>query len=124
MLQSGHQLLPKDLACTRIQQVRELLGGAAEVSSLQVSTVAALVAAVEQRISRQHQYTATNLEAAADVAEMYVEFDDYQCFVNEKLLVNDMDSGAASGSTNSVVPGAMSPSCCRSACIASTGHAS
>jgi len=48
------------------------------------------------------QYTATNLEAAADVADLYIEFDDYQCFVNEKLLANDMDSGAAFSSTNSV----------------------
>ena len=49
------------------------------------------------------------------MVDLYLEFEDYKCYVNEKILVIETDSRAASSSTNSVVSGAMSPSCWRAA---------
>ena len=121
LLDSGCQLLQMDMARSRLHEVRESLRKVVVTGSVLANTVAVLVAAADQRLWTPCQFTATNLEAAAEVADMYVEFNDVQCFTNEKFY--DMDSRAAHSSANSVVPDAKSSSCCRTSCTASTGNA-
>ena len=109
------------MATTRIREVRDALDVAAGSGTMHESAVAALAEAVGQRTCNLEQYSATNLEAAADMADMYLEFEDFRIFLNEKL--SEMDIRASSSSTNSVVQGAMPPSCFCSLGTASTGHA-
>ena len=123
MLDSGCQLLPRPLATQRVMEARCCLASAECIGSICKDTVLALSAAVEQRISALHLYSANDMEAIADMVGLYLEFDDCTCHVDEKLQQIKIDMRAAPRSPNSVVQGAMSPSSCRMSCTASTGHA-
>ena len=78
-----------DMASAQIQEARKEFEDAPIDNSMTSHAKAAILAALDQRVSRLTQYTATNLEAATEVAWSYIEFEDYQCIVNEKL--NEMN---------------------------------